>query len=388
MMYEKGVAYSLKEVGEEFIAFAQRSNSNTQAWELVDDRLSSFYGATLRVPMNKYSVTTEDYVYYIIGDSFLNKSVGDTNFRDYLASTYSNISIVEDYSCSSLDAVLSYIQTNSSFNLFSGKNKIIFNGVENNIGAGETTSVVMSKVENIINYCKNIGVETELFITPSPVAYTSATTEMYYKNFVRCSKISKKPVVVCFGDALTSYSNTLQTLNSNIYVSNKSVSTDTVQDAINRFSVDVLEQLPDMCIIWIGSNDMWSGNSSTISSAVSGVSQMISNCISNSIIPVLCACEPTWEQINAIPNPSSSWLPPKNIYYNFLNYYSSCKSLANNYKIPFVHVYDGVKAQGNVLQTYLNLDGFTWSSSGEVAVGTYISNILSDEFTKLIEKVR
>ena len=54
MMYSTGIVYSLKEVGEKFIDFAQQSNSNTQAWELLDDRLSSFYGATLKIPMKDW----------------------------------------------------------------------------------------------------------------------------------------------------------------------------------------------------------------------------------------------------------------------------------------------------------------------------------------------
>lgn len=389
MMYEKGVAYSLKEVGEKFLAFAQRSNSNTQAWELIDNRLSSFYGATLRVPMNNRAVEAENYKYYILGDSFLDKEVGTSNFKDYLTNTYNNIIIIEDYSCNSLDAVLSYLQTNILYPLnIKDKIKIIFNGVENNIGLGETTSTVMSKVENIINQCKNLGIETELFVTPSPIAYSSATTEEYYKNFVNCSKITKKPVVVCVGDALTSYTNALQSINTDIYVSDKSNGIYTVQDVINRFNNDVIEQLPDMCIIWIGSNDMWSGNSTTIASSVSNVSQMINDCISHDIVPVLCGYEPTLAQINNIPSSSPSWVSPKNIYYNFLNYYSSCKTLADTYKITFLRPYEAVKVRGEVDSQYLNSDGFTWSTLGQSVIGTYISDNLQYEFTKLIGKVR
>lgn len=51
MMYTTGIVYSLKGVAEKFIEFAQQSNSNTQAWELLDNRLSSFYGATLKIPL-------------------------------------------------------------------------------------------------------------------------------------------------------------------------------------------------------------------------------------------------------------------------------------------------------------------------------------------------
>ena len=53
MMMEKGTATSLRDMGEKFLKFAQKSNATTQAWNLVDDRLHSFYGATLQVPITK-----------------------------------------------------------------------------------------------------------------------------------------------------------------------------------------------------------------------------------------------------------------------------------------------------------------------------------------------
>ena len=48
-----GNAKSLDAVMSKFLDFAQTSSYNTQAWKLVDDRLSSFYGATLQVPVKK-----------------------------------------------------------------------------------------------------------------------------------------------------------------------------------------------------------------------------------------------------------------------------------------------------------------------------------------------
>ena len=53
MMVSRGNAKSLGDVVIKFLDFAQESSYNTQAWELVDDRLDSFYGATLRVPVKK-----------------------------------------------------------------------------------------------------------------------------------------------------------------------------------------------------------------------------------------------------------------------------------------------------------------------------------------------
>ena len=47
-MYVQGSASSLKEVGERFLSFIQESNETTEAWEVIDDRLDSFYGATIK----------------------------------------------------------------------------------------------------------------------------------------------------------------------------------------------------------------------------------------------------------------------------------------------------------------------------------------------------
>ena len=50
-MYETGIAYSLQDLGEKFIIFAQQSTQDVEAWELMRDRLDSFYGTTLKVPL-------------------------------------------------------------------------------------------------------------------------------------------------------------------------------------------------------------------------------------------------------------------------------------------------------------------------------------------------
>lgn len=81
MMVEKGTATSLRDMGEKFLKFAQKSNDTTQAWKLVDDRLHSFYGATLQIPITKevtryvdeeYTYTEDGYIYpkYEIEDNF------------------------------------------------------------------------------------------------------------------------------------------------------------------------------------------------------------------------------------------------------------------------------------------------------------------------------
>lgn len=65
MMFQHGKVSTLQEMGEEFLAFAQLSNEDTQAWELVDNRLHSLFGATLRVPIKKYEKEGNTPYFYI-----------------------------------------------------------------------------------------------------------------------------------------------------------------------------------------------------------------------------------------------------------------------------------------------------------------------------------
>lgn len=84
MLSEKGTAQSLKEIGEKFLAFAQKSNSNTQAWELLDDRLSTFYGATLRVKIPNMTINNTDPYFYI---SLQHTDVTKTTYAEWLMNT-------------------------------------------------------------------------------------------------------------------------------------------------------------------------------------------------------------------------------------------------------------------------------------------------------------
>lgn len=64
-MVETGTVYSLEELGNKFIAFAQTSDSTTQAWELRQNKLNSFYGATLAVPLTDWDEGGEHPYFYI-----------------------------------------------------------------------------------------------------------------------------------------------------------------------------------------------------------------------------------------------------------------------------------------------------------------------------------
>lgn len=81
-MYEKGTAYSLEDLIQKFLVFAQQGDSVTQAWELVDDRLTSFYGATLKVPMRMWQNNSGKMPYFYI--SFQHVNVTQRTYADWL----------------------------------------------------------------------------------------------------------------------------------------------------------------------------------------------------------------------------------------------------------------------------------------------------------------
>lgn len=64
-MVEHGTASSLADVGQKFLIFVQKSDSNTQAWELVDNRLTSFFGATLKIKMLDRTIGEDSPYFYI-----------------------------------------------------------------------------------------------------------------------------------------------------------------------------------------------------------------------------------------------------------------------------------------------------------------------------------
>ena len=84
MIQESGVVGSLKELGEKFLEFAQKSGADAQAWELIDNRLSSFYGATLKVKIPNKTVDGKDPYFYI---SLQHTNVTSTTYREFIRNT-------------------------------------------------------------------------------------------------------------------------------------------------------------------------------------------------------------------------------------------------------------------------------------------------------------
>ena len=84
MLAERGTALTLEELGEKFLTFAQKSNSNTQAWELIDNRLDTFFGATLKVKIPNMTINNKDPYFYI---SLQHTNVTPTTYSEWILDT-------------------------------------------------------------------------------------------------------------------------------------------------------------------------------------------------------------------------------------------------------------------------------------------------------------
>lgn len=84
MLVERGTALTLEELGEKFLTFAQKSNKNTQAWELIDDRLDTFFGATLKIKIPNMTVNNKDPYFYV---SLQHTTVTPTTYSEWILNT-------------------------------------------------------------------------------------------------------------------------------------------------------------------------------------------------------------------------------------------------------------------------------------------------------------
>lgn len=82
MMFESGKAYSLLDLSRKFITFAQNYNASTQAWQLVDDRLQTFYGATFKIPMKNWKDENDNMPYFYV--SMQHTEVTSDTYSNYV----------------------------------------------------------------------------------------------------------------------------------------------------------------------------------------------------------------------------------------------------------------------------------------------------------------
>lgn len=388
LMSERGNVKTLKELGEKFLAFAQRRNNNVQAWELVDSRLSSFYGATLRVPMTGWHDSQTGDRYFLFTSSILQKQPGSAqnNFIDILKLKYPLALISENYSLSTLYEINTWLS--KSPEIIYKKSHIMFSGCELDlIHRGDSPLTVINHIKNLAGHFRNYGVQPTLLITPIVEMYVSGKIVDSYKIFLRNSYISGKINMVCLGDSITavngdgSWTDYCQEKLPKSFIINKGVNNTTTAQALARFTTDVVEQVPDLCFILIGQEDLWNATSTDMDTIKADWKQLVDNCISNNIIPIIGLYDPTMQQIEQFIStlPSGSHQDKIQVRINFMDFYEYCESIAKEYNLITVDVYHDLKNIDNSIGlNNISVDGMTLSEQGMEKMGYYIANELKE----------
>ena len=81
MIAESGKVYSLEQLGNAFLTFVKKSNVSTPPWEVLTTTLSTFYGATIRVPITKHKVNDKVPYFYI---TLQHTNVTPTTYSEFL----------------------------------------------------------------------------------------------------------------------------------------------------------------------------------------------------------------------------------------------------------------------------------------------------------------
>lgn len=86
MLYREGTANDFGDLMLQYIEFLQCYNDDTIAWNLIDPRLNTYYGATMSIPMSDYKVEESSYIKPFDADKLPYKrgtivSYGGHNYR-------------------------------------------------------------------------------------------------------------------------------------------------------------------------------------------------------------------------------------------------------------------------------------------------------------------
>ena len=380
-MYKKGREYSLEGVIQRFLEFAQLRDASTQAWELLDTRLNTFYGATLRVPMKKYENKISNYRYLVLGNNFLHMD----DVKNYITENFDNPVFYKDYTYGNLLSISS-----GAFSVMESfvPDMFVFNGCESTIGNGESPRYTYDLIKSLEKICKENDIEFRLAITPSPQVFTDTTKLENYKKLLRSSFISKKPVIDCFGDGfVSSWTNILQTRYSNISVVNKGVDWNTILSLLYRFNDDVVQELPDICFIQVGINDLMGSvpdSSPSLADVKDNFSNLLNLCVKYDITPVIGLYNYTSNQLANIKlnNPTEFTKTVTEVSHMMNEYNNFCKELAISRNIKYIDFTSELRLpDGSANPDYFSADSRLLSASGEEKVG----NIIADSILELIQ---
>lgn len=122
MLYESGNAESLLDVGNKFIIFLQKVDNN-KSYKLVDDRLNSFYGATVQIDVN------DNDKYYL---SMEYQSIDVTkSYKDFIDNYSGYCSEYVDYTkrYEHANSTMEFMSKYGNLNIFSGNGEFISFGL-------------------------------------------------------------------------------------------------------------------------------------------------------------------------------------------------------------------------------------------------------------------
>lgn len=88
MIASKGTVYSLKELAQKFMSFCTQGNGTTNEWtSITPNKVDSFYGGTVAVPMTKHTVNGKNPYYYI---TLQYRRITSKSYREFLDLKYNS----------------------------------------------------------------------------------------------------------------------------------------------------------------------------------------------------------------------------------------------------------------------------------------------------------
>lgn len=388
LMTERGNVKTLKELGEKFLTFARRSNNMVQSWELLDNRLTSFYGATLRVPMTGWHDSkTGDRYFLFTTTPVLQKQTGSihNNFLDILKLKYPLAFVFEDYSFSDMYDLYRYMVINNN-DLVPGKSHVMFSMCESGLINGYTPNQILSLLESSVGHLINLGARPSIFIAPTDELYTSGKINEY-KQILRNSLISRKINMICLGDSITavkngwSWTDYCQEKLPKSYIINKGVAGNKVSQALARLNTDVFEQMPDLCFILVGEADMWNADPVDMDTIKTDWADLVDRCIRKNITPIIGLYRPTMAQVEQFIStlPSGGHKDKIQVYCNFREFYEHCNKVADDNGLIKIDVYHELKLINNLIDTdNISSDGMSLSQQGAKKMGYYIAEKIKE----------
>lgn len=202
--YKTGVVYKYKDIFSEFIKFAVGEPDDLVKWDLVDDRLNGFYGATIRCPMpeavvpltnqNKLDPGYVKQILMLVTDEFncdLDSESGKPNRLvnaveerfgvnvEVLAPISFKFSEMFDIYNTYLDGMINDMEMTSDTELYSTDiYAFVFSGLERDLYEG--TKPIAELLEDVITLtkkCVKLGINPVLIINPTLYSYVDMSPD-------------------------------------------------------------------------------------------------------------------------------------------------------------------------------------------------------------------